>query len=147
MPELNLTQDEAENLLAAEKHRVDDRMWSFADNKGKVIIPLVSPQVREEFLLDLWRGGIELRKGKYQNRVRKAVILARLDFGGAPHTNPDGEEFPCPHIHVYKEDAGTQWAYKLDNKLFPNTSDPWAMYDSFLEYCNITKPPSVSRLV
>ncbi len=33
-----------------------------------------------------------LTKGTYQNRARGVAILARLDFGGAPHRNRDDQE-------------------------------------------------------
>ncbi len=33
-------------------------------------------------------GGLILAKGKIQNRARTTMVLARIDFGGAPHRNP-----------------------------------------------------------
>lgn len=147
MAETNITQEEADALLQMEKHRVDDKTWSYADNQGKVRIPLKAPASREEFILSLWRGGIELRKGNYNTLARKVVILARLDYGGAPHTNPDGETIPCPHLHVYKEGAATQWAYPLSQEVFTNQADAWALLDEFMGYCRITDPPRIARMV
>ena len=69
MVAVNLTQAEADALLAMEKHRSDDTKWSYPDFGGHVTIPLVSIDRRESFLLDLRRGRIDLGKGIYQNRV------------------------------------------------------------------------------
>ena len=71
---------------------------------------------REEFLLDIRRARIDLAKGTYQNRGREVVILARLDFGGAPHRNPDGEEIGSPHIHLYREGFGDKWAFPIPSE-------------------------------
>ena len=96
MADTNLAQTEADALFAMEKRRSDDTEWSYPDLGGHVTIPLVSIDRRESFLLDLRRGRIDLGKGTYQNRGRQIVALARLDFGGAPHRNPDGEEIGAP---------------------------------------------------
>jgi hypothetical protein len=58
---------------------------------------------RETFLLDVWRGRLRLTKLKLQNRVQTAVVLARLDVDGAPHTNPDGTRLSGTHLHLYRE--------------------------------------------
>ena len=106
MADANLTQAEADALTAMEKRRSDDTEWQYPDLGGYVTIPLVSMDRRESFLLDLRRSQIDLTKGTYQNRGRQVVVLARLDFGGAPHRNPDGEEIRSPHLHVYREGLG-----------------------------------------
>ena len=88
MADTNLTQTEANALIAMKKLRSDGTEWNYPDLGGYVTIPLVSADRRESFLLDLRRGRIDLSKGTYQNRGRQVVVLARLDFGGAPHRNP-----------------------------------------------------------
>ena len=70
MADTNLTQAEADVLIAMEKHRSDDTEWVYPDLCGHVTIPLVSIDRREPFLLDLRRGRIDLDKGTYQNRGR-----------------------------------------------------------------------------
>ena len=110
MAEMNLTQAEADALIAMAKHRVDGTEWDYPDLGGAASIPLVSADRREQFMLDLRRGGIDLAKGTYQNRGRQVVVLVRLDFGGAPHRNPDGEEIDSPHLHLYREGFGDKWA-------------------------------------
>ncbi|MCS1412283.1 MAG: hypothetical protein M2R45_05489 [Verrucomicrobia subdivision 3 bacterium] len=101
-----LTQAEADALFALDKRRVDDKPWDYTGLGGAITIPLLSTNGREPFFLDLRRGRVKLAKGTYQNRARDVVILARLDFGGTPHRNPDGEEIASPHLHVYREGFG-----------------------------------------
>ena len=145
MADANLTQAEADALLAMEKRRSDDTEWSYPDLGGHVTIPLVSIDRRESFLLDLRWGRIDLGKGTYQNRGRQVVVLARLDFGGAPHRNPDGEEIGSPHLHLYREGFGDKWAYPVSDDHFPNPHDTWQTLQDFMRYCNIVVPPVIQR--
>src|SRR5262245_43775464 len=120
MTDIHLTQADADALLAMEKHRVDDSAYDYPGLGGALRIPLHSPDKREAFTLDIARSQINLAKGTYQNRARGVVILARLDFGGAPHRNPDDEEVPCPHLHIYREGYGDKWAVPVSATVFPN---------------------------
>ena len=95
-------------------------------------------------MLDLSRGRIELSRNKFQNRARKTEILVRLDIGGAPHRNPDGEEVPCPHLHLYKEGCGDKWAYAVPES-FINLKDISQTLEDFMKYCNIVEPPNINR--
>ncbi len=88
--------------MTMEKISVDGETYEYPGFGGKIIIPLVSKDYRVDFLLDIERNRINLLKGKYQNRVHSAIILLRLDFGGSPHKNPDDQEIPSPHLHIYR---------------------------------------------
>ncbi len=145
MVAVNLTQAEADALIAMEKRRIDDTEWSCPDLGGHVTVPLASIDRRESFLLDLRRGRIDLGKGTYQNRGRQIVVLARLDFGGAPHRNPDGEEIGSPHLHLYREGFGDRWAIPVPDDHFPNPHDAWQTLHDFMQYCNIMEPPMIRR--
>ena len=90
MPEYNLPQAAADALIASRKRRVDARQWDYPGLGGAATIPLLSADRRERFFLDLRRSRIDYAKGTYQNRGRQVVVLVRLDFGGRPHRNPDG---------------------------------------------------------
>jgi hypothetical protein len=74
-----------------------------------------------------------------------ASILARLDFGGPPHRNPDGEEIPCPHLHLYREGYGDKWAVPIPVDRFPNVNDLWLTLQDFMDYCNVIEPPQIIR--
>ncbi|MCE2489463.1 MAG: hypothetical protein J4G17_05755 [Anaerolineae bacterium] len=103
----------------------------------KFAVQLTSQDGREKFLLDLSRGRIDLRKIKIQNRARSVVILARLDLSGRPHRNPDGEDVPTPHLHLYCEDYGDKWAKPLPKDIFPDTKNELKILEDFMRFCNI----------
>jgi hypothetical protein len=145
MPGISLTQVEADALIAMPKHRMDEHVVNYPAPGGKVGVPLVSENKRENFFLDVTRGRIELHKGTYQTRARQVVILVRLDFGGQTHRNPDHEVITSPHLHVYREGYGDKWAMPLPAGDFPNAEDPWQTLFDFLRYCNITQPPRFQR--
>ena len=144
MADSTLTQAEADVLIAMEKHRIDATTYTFPIT-GSLVIPLQSPDKREQFLLDIYRGRIDLQRGTYQDRARQVVALVRLDFGGAPHRNPDGEEVQCPHLHVYREGYGDKWAVAAPPSAFPQTADLWDTLQDFMRYCRITIPPDLDR--
>lgn len=145
MTDINLTQAEADALIAMGKHRADAIEWDYPDLGGAISIPLVSENRREQFLLDLRRGQIDLAKGTYQNRGRQVVVLVRLDFGGAPHRNPDGVEIGSPHLHVYREGFGDKWALPAPGDRFTDLNDPWQTLEDFMRFCNVVEPPTIRR--
>jgi hypothetical protein len=80
-----------------------------------------------------------------QNRARQVVVLVRLDLAGPTHRNPDGEEVPCPHLHLYREGYGDKWAKPLPADIFSAPTDLWATLQAFQVFCNITQPPHIER--
>lgn len=145
MSEINLSQDEADALIQMEKHKTNDERWDYPALGGSISIPLTSNNKRENFLLDVSRGKIDLLKGTYQNRSRQVIILVRLDFGGQPHRNPDGEEIPSPHLHIYREEYGDKWAMPVPVDRFPNLPNLWRTLDDFMRFCNIIEPPIIEK--
>ncbi|MDO8585480.1 MAG: hypothetical protein Q7T82_00390 [Armatimonadota bacterium] len=147
MANVDVTQAEADALLAMEKSKIDDQAWDYPAPWGRICVPLVSRDRRESFLLDVSRSGKIVLKGKYQNRARHTLILARYDFGGGPHRNPDGTEVDCPHLHLYREGYGDKWAYPAPSEAFANTSDDWQVLTDFMRFCNITEPPVINKVL
>lgn len=145
MADINLTQAEADALIAMEKHRVNEDWHDFPALGGSLVLPLQSPDRREQFFLDISQGRIDLLKVKMQNRARQVVVLVRLDLAGAPHRNPSGEEVPCPHLHVYREGYGDKWAFPIPSDHFKAASDLWQTLEDFMQYCHITQPPHIQR--
>lgn len=145
MAEINLTQAEADALIVMEKYRLDNTRWDYPALGGLISIPLISADKRENFLLDVSRGKIDLLKGTYQNRSRQVIVLVRLDFGGQPHRNPDGQEISSPHLHTYREGYGDKWAIHVPIDTFPNVSDLWQTLKDFMSFCNITEPPFINK--
>ena len=145
MADISLTQAKADALIAMEKHCVTDDRTDFPMGGESVVLPLQSADRREQFLLDLSRGRINLKKVKMQTRGRQIIVLVRLDLGGAPHRNPDGEEIPVPHLHVYREGYGDKWAMPVPTDQFRAVSDVWTAFEDFMRFCNITRPPNVKQ--
>lgn len=145
MVDIDLTQAEAESLIAMPKCRTDDDVVYYPAPGGSLVLPLTSTDKNENFLLDIRRGRIDLSKATYQNRARQIVILVRLDLGGAPHRNPDGEEVASPHIHLYREAYGDKWARPLPSDGFSDAGDLWQTLDDFIRYCNIIEPPIIQK--
>ena len=141
MANFDILQAEANALIAMKKIKVNDDIHEYPDLGGSLRIPLTSEDKREEFMVDITRGKIEIAKGTLQNRARQVIILLRLDYDGALHRNPDGEEIPCPHLHIYREGYGDKWAVPIPTHDFPNTHDHWQTLQDFMRYCNITDNP------
>jgi hypothetical protein len=141
--EIILSQAEADALLQLEKHRVDDSRYDYPGLGGSLRIPLLSVDRRENFSLDVTKSRVYLEKGTYQNRARGVVILARLDFGGAPHRNPDDEEIECPHLHLYREGFGDRWAFPVPEDQFRQPADRFRTLLDFMRFVNITRPPQI----
>lgn len=145
MTGIDLTQDEADALLALEKRRTDTTRRDYPGLGRSRTIPLISTDGREPFLLDLYRARISVSKGTYQNRCRQVVCLARLDFGGAPHRNPDGAEIGSPHLHLYREGFEDKWAFPVPHDRFADLQDPWRTLEDFMRFCNIVEPPDIQK--
>lgn len=142
----NLTQAEADALLALEKRRADKDKWDYPGRGSEIRIPLISTDKRESFLLRLYRSQCTLtRRGTYQTLCRKIVILARLDFCGRPHTNPDGKQIGPTHLHLYREGFGDKFAFPVPGDYFSNLQDLWQTLEDFMRFCNIVEPPDIRR--
>lgn len=114
-------------------------------SRDRISIPLQSENRREVLLLDIARARIKIEKCTYQTRARQTVLLARLDFGAAPHRNPDGTRIGSPHLHLYKEGFADKWAYPLPTEHFTPLMDSMKMLEDFMRFCNIVVPPVFSR--
>jgi hypothetical protein len=111
-----LTQQDADFFFGMEKIPEEEKEYQFPISGQKLIIPFTSSDKRENVLFDIYRGSISIFKITYQNRVRKAFILRRLDLNGPMHVNPEvetvplpilqlynGKKIPTPHLHLYIE--------------------------------------------
>jgi hypothetical protein len=145
MAESEIGQEMATALIRMPKRRVDDAIHYFPGPGGGMTVPLASSDGREAFVLDAFRGRIEISKATFQNRGRQVIVLVRVDVGGAPHRNPDGEQIACPHIHAYREGYGDRWASPLPQDAFPEPTDLWRTLLDFMAYCNVVEPPIIEK--
>lgn len=143
MTEILLTQAEADALFAMEKHRVDATQYDYPGLGGALRIPLLSPDKRETFSLDISRSHVNLAKGTYLDRARGVVVLARLDFGGQPHRNPDDSEIGSPNLHLYREGCADKWAFEVPAAAFSNVGDRWQTLLDFMTFVNVTRAPNI----
>ena len=142
---ITLTQAEADALLAMEKFFVDINKISFPVRGTKMVRELKSADERETFMLDIYRGRLDLRKFMFQNRARKTIKLARLDFVGTAHRNADDSIVPRPHLHLYREGYGDLWAFPIPENLFAELGNPYQTLAEFMQYCNIVEPPPIQH--
>ena len=140
-----LTQAEADYLIALDKQFVTDDVLILGDTGLDLSRPLVSLDGREQFILDVWRGTLNLKKYKLQLRARVVIPLVRVDVAGSPHLNPDGNLVPCPHIHLYREGYDDKWAFSLNDYPFHNPDDIIITFDDFARFCNIQRIPRIQR--
>jgi hypothetical protein len=139
-----LTQAEADALIQMEKFYTGTDIFDFPSMGGSLRIPLHSADKREDFTLDISRNKIAFERNKLQTRVRKTIILVRLDIGGQPHRNPDGEEINCPHLHLYREGFDDKWAISLPS-VFTAPSNIFRTLNEFMDYCKITTKHFIRR--
>lgn len=139
---IDLTQAEADALLAMEKHYSGDAKCVFPSLGGSLRLELHSKDRRESFNLDITRSRAVLTKETFQTRARKTVILVRLDIDGPMHRNPDGEEVPCPHLHLYREGYGDKWASPLPPE-FVGLPGGLALLDAFMDFCRVVGRPPI----
>ena len=145
MPDIDLTQAEADGLVSMEKHSTNEDRLNFPGPGARLAVQLQSVDKRELFTVDISRSTIKLTKGTLQNRARQVVVLRRLDIEGAPHRNPDGEEIPCPHLHIYREGYADKWAVPAPVELLPTDGTLYSALASFMSHCNVTQPPIVEK--
>jgi hypothetical protein len=145
MADIEITQAEADSLIAMEKRFVDGSDRTFPAAGERIGPALTSVDKRENFMLDVTRAQIKLTKATYQNRARQAVIRMRLDLDGSPHRDPDGTEIPCPHLHIYREGFGDKWASAAPADRYTNTLDLFSTCEAFLQHCNITGPSKMQK--
>lgn len=139
-----LAQEVADNLLFMDKiPENSSNVYEYPDMGGKLTIPLISDNGRENFLLDINRKKISL-KVTYQTRGRQIFVLARLDFN-SPHRNPDGTEVGIPHLHLYKEGYGDKWAFPVPEGMLSNPASAWQNLIDFMQFCKVIQQPKINH--
>lgn len=139
-----LTQAQADALLQAAKNLINCPAITFPNPGGYLTLDAETTTGTDTFFIDVnRRGKIVVGKCTYLTRYNRTEILLRLDIEGPPHTNPDGQEIPCPHIHIYREGYADKWAYPLHAEIPTNPADLGQVLYDFLMYNNITNVPQI----
>jgi hypothetical protein len=138
-----LTQQRADTLMNMQKVIPASAPINFPLLNEEICLEAQSRDGRETFNYYVNRKGtIKLTKCTYIERYAVIENLVRLDLDGAPHTNPDGQTIPCPHIHIYREGFGDKWAFPLP-PIFTNTNDLVRTFQDFLAYTNVVEYPLI----
>ncbi|AKS37381.1 hypothetical protein NP92_02665 [Anoxybacillus gonensis] len=134
-----LSQQEANRLLDMIKQIIStENLITFPEPGQYLTLDVQSNDETEKFIIDINRkGSIKITKCTYQTRYKKNIPLIRIDIDGQPHTNPDGTEIPCPHIHIYREGFGDKWAFPLEEHIATNPQDLLMVLMDFLRYNRI----------
>jgi len=139
-----LTQAEADALMAMLKRLAKRETLMFPSLGQSSQWEVKSDDGRESFLIDVQRKGmIKITKCTFQERYHVVEILARPDIDGPPHENPDGEEVPCPHLHIYREGFEDKWAFPIPEDRFTDTGELFKSLREFLVYCNVQDIPPI----
>lgn len=158
---MNLTTNEIKEFLEEPKEFLDERLGmpinnEFASFRAKGL------NTKSDYLIDINRKRCIITRITFQNRVETSVILLRLDIDTKPHRNPDGEVVGGTHLHIYRENFETAWAYNLKDpriqEFLPdfkpdallqtieedgNGTNKVAMFDEFSSMCNFKNPPAM----
>lgn len=139
-----LTQEEANILISSLKQLLNEKTFiTFPEAGGKLLLKCKDGN-NNNYIIDVQRGRIKPSKGTYQTRYNKSTIIIRVDIDGPPHDNPDGEEVPCPHIHVYREGYEDKWAFPLDREIITDPQDLIQVLIDYFTYNNISNRHEIS---
>lgn len=97
---------------------------------------------KEIFLLDFYRGSVELSKYTINNRYRQTIIMLRYDNGGR-HTNPDGILFEGPHVHLYREGYNDKFAFAASEVNITSTDTMEQVFKKIMHFCNVKQVPTI----
>lgn len=73
----------------------------------------------------------------------KSITIFRIDIGGSRiHINPDGEDIPTPHMHIYRDGFDAKFAIPLPSCFTDSNNFGRVLYD-LLGYSNVVNRDSV----
>lgn len=134
----------ADKLMRVDKVLVSSSTIVFPSMGNCLGLDAVDIAAIERFRFDIQRKGkIKAGKCTYLELYQASEPLIRLDVDGPTHDNPDGEEVPCPHVHIYREGDELRWAYPIDKAVFTDTANLGSTLTEFLRYCNVINKPTV----
>ncbi|ETI69814.1 DUF6978 family protein [Neobacillus vireti] len=133
-----LSQYEADQLISSLKQLLVKKNLINFPKPGEKMVLQCKDGNNNNYIIDVARGRQKPQKATYQTRHHKSTILLRVDIEGPPHDNPDGEEIPCPHIHIYREGFDDKWAFPLEQEITTNTEDLIQVLIDYFSYNHIS---------
>jgi hypothetical protein len=141
---MSISQNEFNYLLKLEKNFETSDSILLDTRWSRNILSLTTKDV---FILDYYIGSIQINKFTYNKRFRKTIPMVRFDSAGR-HTNPDGQFFDGPHIHVYKEGYDDKFAFPISIiGINVGSCDKTTVLNNFLKYCNINNCPPMQNIL
>ena len=134
----DLTDNEARFLQELEK-LVMERQVNIPCNERKECLNLSSRENINDNIMRIYikRGKRNIHKCSFTVIYNKSIVLWRLDIEpGRIHQNPDGEDVPNPHLHVYREGYDDKYAIPLPDSFTDVNNLSKTLYD-LLAYSNV----------
>ena len=140
---MGITQAEYDFLMGQEKS-FDDLISPIQLGPAPLqwVRQINSISTKEIFLLDFYRGSVELSKYTINKRYRQTIIMLRYDNGGR-HTNPDGILFEGPHVHLYREGYNDKFAFPVSEVKVTSTDTMEQVFKKLMHFCNVKQVPTV----
>ncbi|CUU67916.1 Uncharacterised protein [Campylobacter hyointestinalis subsp. hyointestinalis] len=112
---------------------------------------------KTSFILDISKSGIKIGKCKFQHRINKIDIIARIDFN-SNHTNPEFKTSKAPnniylsklmqkyslsklvnthHMHIFIDGYADKWAFPIIEYELEEHSGIMPQIEQFCDFCNI----------
>lgn len=142
---MSLTQSEFDYLKGLDKAFKENDPIYLGPPPMKWVREITSSVTKEIFLLDFYRGSIEVKKFTYNKRYRNAIVLLRYDSLGR-HTNPPekgGEVFSGPHVHIYQEGFDDKCAFPVSDIGLVGNEGIEETLRKILSYFNIAAVPDI----
>jgi hypothetical protein len=138
---LELTQHEADRLIAMLKRKVDDTVYEFPKTIGELVFDVVGDDIADVFIVNISRKGLNGVSCSYQGRIKKEdTLLLRFDINpNGKHKNPDGSYVSGSHFHIFSEK--TKMAIAIP--LLDNCSNLYEFCFTFFLRFNIVSPPQI----
>ena len=95
----------------------------------------------EKFLLDYRRGSLGFAKYTFNKRYRQSIILLRYDNAGR-HTNPDGQQFDGPHVHIFRDGYNDKYAFPISHIGVNLGDNMHIVLQRFLDACSVVQIPT-----
>lgn len=133
-----LTDNEAKALIELEKIAMQN-VVNIPSGNTKEHLDLASAKERKDNIMRIFirRGKINPNKCSFNVVFNKSITLIRLDIeAGRVHTNPDGQDMPSNHLHIYREGYDDRYAFPLPECFTDPDNLAQTLYD-LLGYSNV----------
>lgn len=114
-PERQLTQREADRLIALIKETVDTTLRLPAAGQKHVRFSVIASNEPEVFDIQLYQGAFDPQKQHFTALLDTPKIrIMHLCINGHKHRNPDGTVIGPTHLHIYREGFSDGYAIPID---------------------------------